>query len=578
MLSLWLDNFIGFFSPTRGVQRLHARATMEGIKKFLGGSGGPYKAAEVNRFNRPAQNLNENAVPSARLEALAARSWDLYRDNKHARKIVRQICAKVIGNGMQPTSQATKADGNPFLEFRIRAKQVWDQVQKELDANGKPCRGGQHFADLAKTALRKVVLSGTVLVRIKPLTSDQQAQRGLRLPLVVQLIDPARLDINMDASGENRIYRGIEFDSEGQRVAYHILPYHPSDPRGNGAIAESIRVPAAEIVHIYETEDVDQVTGVPWFAAALDPLRDVGDYEYSELKAAAVGACVVMMVKRASGAGGVGLQAPTGEDNTDIDGNRISRMQPGMVFQGGPEDKIEGFNPQRPNTSAEGFIQHLLNSTAGAVPGVKGSTLHGDYRGSSFASERSADNEVWPEMEALQQWFSGGCYQTAWEAVITAAVLAGMFDKVPGFKPADFMQRKAEYLAATWQGPVPRSINPKDDADAAEARVANGTSSPQIEAAALGRNSLDILNDVKEFVAQVDTLGLPDDVKKLVLISSLGLSRVKGAPPPVAPDDAAPAPAKKKKTNGTKAIAANGTELLNGRFRIEDHRLVRNHG
>src|SRR6185436_17716977 len=101
------------------------------------------------------------------------------------------------------------------------------------------------------------------------------------------------------------------------------------------------------------------------------------------------------------------------------------------------------------------------------------------------SSERSADNDAWPELEEIQDWFACGFYQPIYEEVITAAVTAGLFDDVKGFSTADFAERKRDYLNTHWQGPVPRSINPKDDADAARQRVRNATSSPQIEAASL---------------------------------------------------------------------------------------------
>ena len=63
-----------------------------------------------------------------------------------------------------------------------------------------------------------------------------------------------------------------------------------------------------------------------------------------------------------------------------------------------------------------------------------------------------------------------------------------------------------------WQGPVPRSINPSDDARSARERIKGGTSSPQIEAAKLGRNWREIVQDLSEYLDYTREKGIPDEI------------------------------------------------------------------
>jgi lambda family phage portal protein len=541
---IFSDAAVGVVFPGWGAKRMQARASFQVVQKMLlAGPLSPYNAAKWNRLShywRP-WNLNENAVPAIDLEVLAARSRDLYRNNKHARKIVRQIVTKTVGTGMRPQSTAVDEDGKPQNEFRARAQKLWQGVQDQLDYRGGPGYGGQTMAAMARMQLKTVILNGHCLTAKRPLARSEQKRRNLTIPLLLQPIDPARLDTQLLQTEDNRrILRGVEFNADGTRGAYWIFPYHPADPLWFGTRMEAKRVPAAEIIHTYDSDDVDQVTGVSWFCAALDAVKDTGDYEYNELKSAAMSACVALMVTRPQGVQKMGLATPTEDTDVDDNGNSISRMQPGMFFDKGVGGDLKGFDPLRPADGAEAFIKHLLNTTAGSLPGIKGTTLTGDYRGSSFASERSADNEIWPEIEVVQQFWGDEFYQPIYEAVVVMGVLSGYFDDV--ISPQQFAAQRENLLRCSWQGPVIRSINPVDDANAASLRIRNASSSPQIEAGLIGRNWHDILRDLKEFVDYVNTLGLDPTIARQIVLQSIGIGSDVDKLPSTQPDAAAEPP------------------------------------
>lgn len=488
-----------------------ARASLQQVMGYSNGGQGGYQAAKSTRFNkfRKASNRDENGQPRGDITNLRKLSWELWRNNPHARKICRSLESKVIGKGMNPQSQATRADGTPHIEFRQAATTIWNKMQYNLDYRGKPGLGGQRIGDLARTALRTTILGGEVLVRITHTGQDSYLPKTQ-----IRLIHPDRLcdqqAIPSTALPPERFYYGIEFDENERRSAYHLYKYHPSDPR---AISTQpiVRVPAREIIHVYVGEDVDQLRGTPWFSAALSKMQDTADYEYNELKAAAVAACVVLGYRRSTGQTGFGLQNPDDWDLTDADGNKLTSMQPGMIVDLGRNGDLVPFNPMRPNSQAGEFIQHLIRSQSVSVPGTKSSTLTADYRNSSFSSERSAENDVWPELECLQEWFSSCFYQRIYEDIMIEAVATGLISTY-GVQVdiEDFVQRKDEYLCATWQGPVSRSINPTDDAKAARERIRNAQSSPQIEASALGRDWQAIVRDIAEFTEYCYDLGLPE--------------------------------------------------------------------
>ena len=522
-----LDKAIAVVAPGWAVSRAAARATLQQIQGLASGKGG-YLAGKVNRYTagRIPRSSKEHSIPSDEIVRLRAESWDLWRNNTYARKIVRSLESKVIGRGLCPESHAVNPDKSPNVEFRARAKELWESIQSGFDLRGLPGKGGLTFGGLQRLALRATILSGDTLTRLVPISPAEQIQRDLPIPIVLQMIDAARLaEVNEPVVGESQensiIYRGIELDPDGKRLAYWISSYPPGAV--SATYGSATRIPAAQIQHLFVEDDIDQIRGVPWFAPALLQIRDTGDLQYNVLKASAMAACIVLGYRKPSGAAKFGLNSDgannsssaDGTDLTDSDGNAITKIQPGMFVNLGKDGALEGFSPNQPNMNAEAFIQHMLRGTAASFPGVKSSTVTGDYRNSSFSSERSADNDTWPEIEAVQDWFATSFCQPIYEAVIRAGILSGWFDGI--VTANDFNSSPGMYTKAKWQGPVCTSINPIDDVNAAGLRMKFGLSSLQAECAKLNVSWLDTLNDIAELYETADEKEIPQEVVNNIL-------------------------------------------------------------
>lgn len=501
---------------------MEARANLNQINKLYGTTKGPYSAANLNRLNALRNVVQkENEVPKSRIEFLRAQSWELYRDNPSVRKIVRSLEAKVIGKGMHPESLAINVDGTPNVMFRERAMQLWEELQSGFDARGLPGKGGLTMGCQQRLALRSTILSGDVLYRIKPITGAEQQKRNLPIAVVLQLVDTCRLAeaseiqaINL-ADG-NTIFRGIELNAANERVAYWIKNTSPTDLVMTPALAT--RVPSDRVGHLFFEEDIDQFRGVPWFSSAILRARRTDDLEYNVLTASAMAACVVATYSKPTGATKLGLnQSPEynatsadGTDLTDSEGNVVNKIQPGLVVNKGKDGSFDLMSPNQPNMNPEAFVQHLQRGTASALPGTKASTVTGDYRNSSFSSERSADNDAWPEIQIVQEWFAANYCQPQWETILRVAILEGYFDGV--VTAEEFQASPGRFCAANWQGPVALSINPKDDAAAASARISGGLSSLQMECAKINVNWRDVLNDVAELYSVAADKNIPPEV------------------------------------------------------------------
>lgn len=524
MIGNLVDRVIGVFSPAWAASRMEHRATMSQIQALTGGKGGYFGALGTNQKNprRQVGNHSENAIDPAQFPLLANDAWEQFRTQPHFRKIVRALCSKVIGRGLMPQSLAMSRDGKPLVEFRAKCKQLWEECQGAIDYRGKPGQGGKTLAGIQHLALKTIMLSGETLFQMRPISNAEQERRSLPVPMTIQLIDPQRLADDLTFTqmpNGHTFYRGIELDAEFMRHRYWLRNY--SRTVGNVAQLETEAKPysASKIYHVFLEEDEDQLRGASWFAAALVPSRNGGDLRFNVVRSSAMQACIVLSYALASGKTRFGAKGQENADLTDEDGNSITHFSPGMTINRGKEGKVEMHSPQINISGYEGLIQSVARDEAAALPGTKSSTVTGDYRNSSFSSERSADNDIWPEIEVIQDWFSSHSCQPMYEEIVVSAVAEGYFDGVPGFNVAAFNANRASYLRCVWQGPVPRSINPVDDEKAAEMRLRGTRSSPQRECAKQGVVFAEVLQEIKEAYAAIKAAGLPE----VVFNSMMGL-------------------------------------------------------
>src|SRR3546814_19484327 len=103
-----------------------------------------------------------------------------------------------------------------------------------------------------------MVIGGEAFVRFRL----RRKTDGLTVPLQLQVLegDYVPFDKNEDLGGGAYIEQGIEFDRIGRRVGYWMFRQHPGDPSNRGfQNATPIRVPASEVLHIYDRSEERRV-------------------------------------------------------------------------------------------------------------------------------------------------------------------------------------------------------------------------------------------------------------------------------------------------------------------------------
>lgn len=336
------------------------------------------------------------------------------------------------------------------LKERLQA--LWLAWTDDADAEGLT-----DFYGLQRRAAREVFLSGEVFIRIRP----RRAEDGLTVPLQLQMLPAGMLplDMNRTLPGAGLIRQGIEFDGIGRRVAYHFLRRHPGDLTDPGLAGETVRVAAADVIHVLDPVEAGQLRSVSRFAAAIVKLFTLDLYDDAELERKKIAAMFAMFIT--SPAPETPLE-PTEED-LEVEPGQVVRLDPG-------EDVSTPATPDSGGTY-EPFQYRTLLQIAAAL-GVPSGYLTGDTAKGNFSNTRISLIEFRRRISAWQHGVL--VYQlcrAVWVRWMDTAVLSGTLD-LPGYD-----SQRRPYQACAWLPTKWDWIDPMKDASAEIVQIEAGLKS-----------------------------------------------------------------------------------------------------
>lgn len=245
-------------------------------------AGLAYTGAASNRFfgdwSPVLSDVNDEIAQDGR--DLAARAWDLYRNDPYARALVVTLVGGVLGpEGLPFRSLYAVDDASDTTDDEKATRREIEGVirratlRKRFDAGGQMTRREMSAAMLVS----RIVHGDAFAVRVfKPDRPD--AYQGT----CWRLIDPARVSNPNDAQDTDKIIQGVELDGDGAPVALHIRSTHPNLVRTSGAYKWT-RVPfysadgSLNAIHFKRSDRPDQVRGVSEFASNIRILKYLSD-------------------------------------------------------------------------------------------------------------------------------------------------------------------------------------------------------------------------------------------------------------------------------------------------------------
>lgn len=358
-------------------------------------AGASHKRRALRAFfpnsNSPSSDIHDNA------DTLRQRSRMLYMSAPVATSAINTNRTKVVGTGLTLKSTIDRdvlgLTPEAAKEWQTKAEaefRLWAENRRNCDAMGM-----NNFYGLQQLALKSWLMSGDVFAVVKIRDVDKLHPYALRLHLVEadrvstpnrygSAIDILGYTVGKNPDNGNKILDGVEVDSSGAVVAYHIRNTYPHEwLNSEETVWQRVEVVGKktglpQVLHIMESERPDQYRGVPLVAPIIEPLLQLRRYTESELLAALVQSYFTAWIvsdapkdaipfnETGSGdLGGVPVENPQ-MDNASHSTNEYE-MGPGQVEHLAKGEDIKFGNPNIPTAGFEQFVKTLCKLMGGAI-------------------------------------------------------------------------------------------------------------------------------------------------------------------------------------------------------------------
>lgn len=383
-----------------------------------------------------------NALLSAAGDELRNKSRDMDRKNAWARNAADSFTANAIGTGIVPQSL------HPDASVREKIHSAWKRWTDEADANGLT-----DFYGLQTQACAESQIGGEVFARLRP----RRASDGLTVPLQIQLLPAEFCPATKNEQHGTSLYvrSGIEFNSIGKRVAYHLYREHPQEKFLMFGGYETRRIDASEVIHLFKPRLAGQQRGEPWLAPVLALLYDLDKYDSAELIRKQIAAMMAFFIEDRDG-GNPLFQTETEDD----DGVPIAGIEPGSVITLPDGKTIKISEPTDVGGMYVQFMKAQLRKLAAGL-GITYEQISGDLEGVNYSSIRAGLLEFRRRCEAFQhQVMVFQFCRPIWRAWMEQAALAGVIDY------ADYRANMALYLDVEWRPQAWPWVDPVKDIEA----------------------------------------------------------------------------------------------------------------
>lgn len=435
-----------------------------------------------------------NAVMTHSIGLIRARSRGAARNDPWGGTALDKLTSNGIGTGIQ----AKGLFGN--RQYRRSEKALWRRWCKKCDADGV-----LDFYGLQALAWREWHEAGEVFVRLRP----RRQSDGLPVALQLQLIEAEQCpaDYYAIASNGNQIRAGIEFDRIGRRVAYWMYREHPGDQHLGMLNTELVRVPASNVLHIYEPQRAGQLRGLPRGTSVLTRMFNLDSMDDAVLERHKIANLFAGFFTTAAGADempGDGMVAEIKTETAD-DGTPLASLEPGTMQDLPPGMKPEFSDPPQAGQEYSHYLRGHLMAIAARF-GVPYEVLTGDLRDVSDRALRLILNEFRRILEMWQWLIMIPLFcQPIREAYLDAAVLGGQLD-VPEY--ADVREDAIETLWVPQGWPY---SHPVQDVDADTKAIRAGLKSRTATVLANGEDPEEVDSQQAADNARAGRLGLSYD-------------------------------------------------------------------
>lgn len=393
-----IDWAVGLINPSAGLRRVFQRRALARA----------YEAADTRDGWRPRRggaSANEDHRADATMIRNKARA--LYQNVPYITAGMDSRVAYGVGYGIGVEFKGASA---------ATRNKSWKRWKKLCDA-----AGSSTFDGLQKQAWHAWDIDGEVLCRIR--TRDVA---GGVPPIQLQMLEVEWLDQGKqrEVGSDNVIVNGIEYDVRGTKVAYWIHKTHPSEQTLRRTLRnESERVPASEIIHLFDPKRPQQTRGFSRMASVITRTRDFSIYEDAERARKNLEARLSVIATQDVS----GLAAPDAEANSNPTSSDLGTLASGGITSVG----ATGLMVVEPK-AMPGYVEtakwevHLISAGCGFTY----EQATGDMREANFTQGRMRMLSFRREIEQMQ-WvtFIPMFIERVAEAFVEAGALANLWSR-----------------------------------------------------------------------------------------------------------------------------------------------------
>ena len=444
------------------------------------------------------------------LGTLTARSRDLDRNNGVAAGAFQTLADNVVGIGLRlsakPDYRALGRDITWAEEWSRQVESLWRSWAEDTCCDAA---NQMTFASMTQMVFRATLLNGDALAL--PLwMDDPRTQFRTKL----QLIESDRLSNPQGDFPTQRLRGGIEMDAYGRPLAYYIRKTPAADtPLNVGAYyfatdAGWERIPAEtewgrkRVILVNDKGRTGQSRGKPILSSVIEQFRMLDSYQRTELQTAIVNALVAGVIETP-------VDMPTLLDMFGGDMNKYleckneyrTELEGGTFIPIYPGDKLTPFTPARPSGQFSAFVETIMRQIGTAL-GLPYELILKDFSKTNYSSARASLLQAWRFFMARRDWLATYWCDDVYALWLEEAVNLGLVEA------PDYYAQRAYYLRAKWIGPGQGYVDPVKESQAAKERIANKTSTLEIECAAQGLDWEEVLEQLKLEQNRMEELGL----------------------------------------------------------------------
>ena len=451
-----------------------------------------FAAAEVSRTLRPWiwDGGFSNTEIAASLALIRARSREMQKNSEHYLRWIDLFVANVVGDGVKFKAMPSKSAKDPAVDVTAAQFLQYHWWRWSTSPDFSDVTGRKSFAAICRLAAENWARDGEAFLMI-----DRAAQNDYGFAL--RSIRADAIDETMNGSGtETAIRNGVEINRRTLRpVAYYFRADREDHAAATVLGRPVVRVPAADILHLFTQHDETQTRGIPLGHAVLKKLKMLDLYNDSELVAA----------RDEANTTGI-FTAPIGRDGEIFEYDDDQSAALTMPSEPGTKIKLEqGWDyktvtPSHPNRELTAFKNSMLRDIASGL-GLEYACFANDWGGVSFSSVRAgtiAERDHWRILQAQFIEQVASPVFRAWLASFLKYRLSSPY------VPADFDRlAEHEFRGRTWEW-----VDPMKDVNAAALAVDRGWKTDAQIAADYGTDFEENLAEAKRLKKKKEAAGI----------------------------------------------------------------------